>query len=222
MIVRRLWNGSRGRFGRPVFFKRWSPLFDASKEKVGEFPVWVRAPNLPPFLWADSVFKSIGNLLGTFLDADRSYLHTYEKAVARILVRLNPTDGLAKSITLRYKEYVIEQPLDYELLPFRCHRCHEYGHLVRDCPMRRRRRRTQSREEETEGSWRHEVKPMAGSAPNGISSEEPLHQSAEEQPQEDGKDGIPVRPSDVQPNLEPPHADPVVSSLLKLNYPGQQ
>lgn len=128
-------------------------------------------------------------------------------------MRLNLTDGLAESITLQYNEYVIEQPLDYELLPFRCHRCHKYGHLVRDCLMGRRRRRTQSREEEREGSWRHEVKPMAGSAPNEISLEEPLHQSAEEQPQEDG---IPVHPSDVQLNLEPPPADPVVVAEVEL------
>lgn len=38
---------------------------------------------------------------------------------------------------------VFEQILDYEYLPFRCHRCHEYGHLAKDCPLGRRRRRFQ-------------------------------------------------------------------------------
>ena len=27
------------------------------------------------------------------------------------------------------------QTLDYEQIPFWCQRCHEYGHLFRDCPM---------------------------------------------------------------------------------------
>lgn len=109
---------------RPYFFKRWTPLFDVSKEKVEELLVWVRAPGLPPFLWVDSVFSSIGNSLGTFLEADKSFLDTHERVVARILVRLNPSEKLVDSINLQYREYVFEQLLDYELLPFRRHRCH--------------------------------------------------------------------------------------------------
>jgi len=27
------------------------------------------------------------------------------------------------------------QTVDYEHIPFRCHRCHEHGHLFRDCPL---------------------------------------------------------------------------------------
>ena len=27
------------------------------------------------------------------------------------------------------------QTVDYEHIPFRCHRCHEHGHLLRDCPL---------------------------------------------------------------------------------------
>ena len=50
----------------PVLLKKWSPLFDAFKEKSDVFPVWVRAPGLPTFLWIEAVFKSISNFLGTF------------------------------------------------------------------------------------------------------------------------------------------------------------
>lgn len=25
--------------------------------------------------------------------------------------------------------------VDYEHVPFRCHKCHEHGHLYRDCPL---------------------------------------------------------------------------------------
>lgn len=140
---------------RPVFFKRWSPLFDASKETVEEFPVWVRVRGLPPFLWVDSVFSSIGNSLGTFFEADKSFLDTHERVVARILVRLNPRE-LVDSINLQYRDFVFEQLLDYELLPFRCHRCHKLGHLARDCPLGKRKRRVHKLAEHRERSMREE------------------------------------------------------------------
>lgn len=54
----------------PVLFKKWSPLFNAIHEKTDVFLVSVRAPRLPSFLWVESVFKAIGNSLGTFLEAD--------------------------------------------------------------------------------------------------------------------------------------------------------
>lgn len=143
--------GRNWAFGKhPVLFKRWTPLFDANREKVDKFPVWVRAPGFPPFLWVESVFKSIGNLLGTYLETDMSYIHTHNKAMARILVSVNPREGLAESINLQYKDLVYEQPLDYEHLPFRCHRCHEYGHLARYCLLDNRRRRTQKTVEQEE------------------------------------------------------------------------
>lgn len=127
----------------PILFKRWSPMFDAMHERTDTFPVWVRAPGLPSFLWVESVFRSIGNRLGTFLEADMSFLQTQNMAMARILVNLNPRGGLAEKINIQYREYVFEQILDYEHLPFRCHRCHVYGHLARDCPLGKRRRRNQ-------------------------------------------------------------------------------
>lgn len=91
----------------------------------------------------ESVFKSIGNKLGTFLEADMSFLKTHNMAMARIPINLNPRGGLAEKINIKYREYIFEQRLDYEHLTLRCHRCHVYGHLARDCPLGKRRRRNQ-------------------------------------------------------------------------------
>lgn len=85
-----------------------------------------------------------------------SFIHTFERALARILVRLNPKEGLAESIRLEYGEYVFLQALDYEHLPFRCYRCHDYGHLAMECPMGNRRRRPQNSEEQREKKMRRE------------------------------------------------------------------
>lgn len=131
---------------RPILFKRWTPLFDAQKEKMGESPVWVKLPGLPLQFWTDSVFVSIGNTLGTFLEADKSYIQTKDRSVARILVSLNPREGLADAMTLHYRDLEFLQTLDYEHLPFRCNRCHECGHLAKECPLGHRRRRRQKKQ----------------------------------------------------------------------------
>lgn len=115
---------------RPILFRRWTPLFDAQKEKTVESPFWVKLPGLPMQFWTDSAFTSIGNTLGKFLDIDRSYLRTHDWSVAYILVSLNPREGLADAMNLKYRGLGFIQILDYENLPFRCHRCYKYGHLA--------------------------------------------------------------------------------------------
>ena len=56
-----------------VLLKPWSPLFDASKERVDVVPVWVRLPALPLHFWDLYHFRRIGDMLGTFLEADLSF-----------------------------------------------------------------------------------------------------------------------------------------------------
>lgn len=105
----------------------------------------MRVLGLPPFLWVDSVFRSIGNHLRSYLETNMSFLQTKDKEMARILVSLNPREGLAENIKIQYKDLIFDQALDYEHLPFRCHRCHAYGHLAKDCPLGIRRRRKQKK-----------------------------------------------------------------------------
>ena len=90
----------------PVMFKRWTLLFDVQREKVEDILVWVCVPGLPPFLWVESVFKSIGNQIGTYLKTNMSFIQLKDKAMARILVRLNPREGLVEDIKIQYKEFI--------------------------------------------------------------------------------------------------------------------
>jgi hypothetical protein len=62
-----------------------------------------------------------------------SFLDTGEMAVARILVLLNVREGLKEFLNLTYLGRTRVQILDYEGIPFRCRRCHEYGHIIKDC-----------------------------------------------------------------------------------------
>ena len=54
--------------------------------------------------------------------------------MAQILVGLQIYKGLADRLPIESTSGTHIQPLDYEGLPFRCHRYHELGHLVAKCP----------------------------------------------------------------------------------------
>ena len=56
-----------------VLLKMWNPTFDASHERVDVIPIWIRLPSLPRQYWSEEHFISIGNILGTFLEADMSF-----------------------------------------------------------------------------------------------------------------------------------------------------
>ena len=42
-------------------------------------------------------------------------------------------NGLAEDIVIKKGDTVFTQSLDYVGLPFRCNRCHKYGHLLAHC-----------------------------------------------------------------------------------------
>jgi len=52
-----------------TFLKKFSPLFDEKREKMGNAHLWVQLLRFPPQHWFEDVFRHIGNHLGTFVDA---------------------------------------------------------------------------------------------------------------------------------------------------------
>jgi hypothetical protein len=110
------------------------------ERKWTKYLVWVCLPALPLHFWSLEHFKAIGNFLGDFLEADMTFEETKQRKVARILVNLNVREGLGEEVDLRWGSYTHTQSLDYENVPFRCRRCHQYGHLVMNChlPLRTR------------------------------------------------------------------------------------
>ena len=130
-ILRRIWSIQNS----PMLLKPWTPMFDTSRERVDIIPIWVRLPALPHHYWEEKYFKSIGNKIGEFLEADNSYLDTRQRKMARILVNINVREGLGEEVDLVLGPFHHTQKLDYENIPFRCRRCHEYEHLVEDCKL---------------------------------------------------------------------------------------
>ena len=70
----------------PLLLKPWHPMFDMSRERIDEVPVWVRLLGLPLHCWSKEHFRSIGNMMGKFLEAALSLRETLQPKVARILV----------------------------------------------------------------------------------------------------------------------------------------
>ena len=96
-------------------------------------PIWVKLPNLPFEFWSVDFFRMIGNALGTFLEADLSFLDSGVCCLGKVLVILGVRNGLAEDIVIKKGQLVFTQPLDYVGLPFQCNRCHCYGHLLAHC-----------------------------------------------------------------------------------------
>jgi hypothetical protein len=72
----------------------------------------------------------IGNFLEDFLEAAMTFEETKQRKVARILVNLNVREGIGEEVKLSWGSCTHTQSLDYENVPFRCRRFHQYGNLV--------------------------------------------------------------------------------------------
>jgi len=116
---------------RGLYLAPWTLDFNPEVE-ITAAPVWVRLPHLPLHLWGKSSLEDIGNKLGRFLDSAEPKGGQF--ACARICVEVNLEKGLPEALKLSMGEWSHIQELDYEQIPFKCLRCHAYGHFVKSCP----------------------------------------------------------------------------------------
>ena len=120
-VLGKIWN-----YGTTPFqLKRWTPLFHADTQRIDTIPVWVRLLGLPWEFWNPASLDDIGWALGTFIEAGLSYQQTRIRKVARILVSLNIRTSCQDHISLICETKTRKQLLDYEGIPFQCHKCHE-------------------------------------------------------------------------------------------------
>jgi len=55
--------------------------------------------------------------------------------LARICVEMDLLGALSDEVILEVFDEEWVQTVDYEHIPFRCHRFHEHGHLLKDFPL---------------------------------------------------------------------------------------
>ena len=72
----------------------------------------------------------MGNKLGSHLETDFSYLKTRVCCLGWVLVLIDFRNGLPTDLIIKKGSTDFSQPLDYLGVPFRCYRCHVFGHLM--------------------------------------------------------------------------------------------
>lgn len=116
---------------RGLYLNKWTPDFDPAVDVPNAVPVWVRLPHLPVHCWNWDSLRHIGNALGKFIDQANNK-DQYD--CARICIEVDLEVGLPEAITINVGSWTHLQKLDYEQLPFKCRKCHEYGHFAKGCP----------------------------------------------------------------------------------------
>jgi len=132
----RIFEGGRYFFNSSgLYLTEWKPRFNPDKEDFSWAPVWIRMYSLPVEYWREETLTDIGNKLGTFIKVATETKTRKYTSYARICVQMHLTKALVDSVSLFHDDFEWTQPLDYEHIPFRCRKCHEHGHLFRDCPL---------------------------------------------------------------------------------------
>jgi len=131
-----------------LFMRHWEDRYNPDAEKLLAAPIWVRLYGLPTEFWDPDILEGIGNSIGAFVKVAESTKRGKYTSYARICVYMNIAEPLPEYIEVEYHDEIWKQPIDYEHIPFRCRRCHEYGHLYRQCPQNREGEVTRIMEEE--------------------------------------------------------------------------
>jgi hypothetical protein len=118
-----------------LFLRFWTEKFRPEQEDFSHAPVWIRLYSLPQEFWLEEVLAGIGNTIGIYVKSSEATKQRRYTSYARICVYLNIANALPGSITLEYQDEDWAQTIDYEHIPFRCRKCHEHGHLFRECPL---------------------------------------------------------------------------------------
>eukprot|EP00253_Pinus_taeda_P004972 PITA_04972 len=118
-----------------LFMKHWEERYNPENERMLVAPIWVRLFGLPKEFWDPEILEGIGNTIGGFVKIAEATKRGKFNSYARLCVYMNISEPLPESIELEYHDDIWKQPIDYEHIPFRCRKCHEYGHLYRQCPL---------------------------------------------------------------------------------------
>jgi hypothetical protein len=107
--------------------------FDPLKESTTVMKVWAILPRLPLTFWSREALEAIKNKIGSFVKLEPNWDSKKDHRWAWILVEVDVREGLVGTIDLVYVGFTWHQKVDYWRLPFRCHDCHEIGHLRSQC-----------------------------------------------------------------------------------------
>ena len=100
------------------------------------------------------MMKDIKNTMGTFMClVDQTKINNFT-SYAWIYVYMHIAKALSNDINLIHEDSDWVHLLDYEHVPFRCHKFHDHGHLFRDCPKNKPSKNPKNEEKDAEGFQR--------------------------------------------------------------------
>jgi hypothetical protein len=85
-----------------------------------------------------STFQAIGNKLGKYVKSSEATLKGIYTSYERICIEMDVSGALLEAISLEFRDEEWIQSTDYKQIPFLCRRCHEHGHLLRECPLNKK------------------------------------------------------------------------------------
>jgi hypothetical protein len=133
-----------------LYMQPWKEKFSPEKETFKKVPVWLRFYSLPLDYWFPSTFEAIGNKLGKYVKTSEATLKGRYTSYARICIEMDVSGALPEAISLEFRDEEWIQNIDYEQIPFRCRRCHEHGHLIRECPLNKKQEATNPKTQQDE------------------------------------------------------------------------
>lgn len=128
-------NGPYFYYNVVLFMRYWDECYNPDKEKFLAALVWVRLFSLLMDFWDLQILEGIGNMIGSFVKIVETTKKGSYTSYARICVYMNIANPIPNTVELEYDEGIWQQNLDYEHIPFRFQRCHEYGQLVKEFPL---------------------------------------------------------------------------------------
>ena len=115
-----------------LYMRPWIMNFVSERDTFTSVLVWVMLYSLPLDYWQTKSLSAIGNKLGRFVKASEATRRGKYTSFARICVEMDLSGALSDEVILEVFNEEWVQTVDYEHIPFRCHKCHEHGHLFRD------------------------------------------------------------------------------------------
>ena len=89
---------------------------------------------------------------------------------------MDASGALLEAIILEFRDEEWIQSIDYEQISFRCRRCHEHGHLLREFPLNKKQELENTKPQQDEDSF---VKPNHKSRGNKRQGKAPIESSLE-------------------------------------------
>jgi hypothetical protein len=118
-----------------------------------KFPSLAKAYSLPLDYWLSSTFEAIGNKLGKYVKTSEATLKGIYTSYARIWIEMDVSEALPEAISLEFRDEEWIQSIDYEKILFRCRRCHEHEHILREFPLNKKKEPENTKQQQDEDGF---------------------------------------------------------------------